>query len=233
MSKEKLYTKIIKNKKAETFIKELKDANLDFQMRKGSECYEIILDDTKYVFTSDDAFPQRKLYLFRSVKLSAEKWLKENKVKLPEERKQAHWNYDFDDSKVIAGTDLNHAYWRIAYLLGVISEKIYMAGLDEDCKQLRLATISILGRRKVFDIYEKGIKKDSIILQEENREMREIFTMIRRLCYSYMAELANNLDKDFLCWKTDCIYYVSTDKNIKFVQDYFTSKNLTYKQLAY
>jgi hypothetical protein len=40
------------------------------------------------------------------------------------------------------------------------------------------------------------------------------------------------LGKDFIAYKTDCIYYVDTEKNRNLVNDYFDKNDLTYKQLS-
>jgi hypothetical protein len=48
-----------------------------------------------------------------------------------------------------------------------------------------------------------------------------------------MYELSVLLGKDFFCWKTDCIYYRNTPKNIKTVQDYFDEREILWKQLYY
>jgi len=48
-----------------------------------------------------------------------------------------------------------------------------------------------------------------------------------------MKEASDLLGDDFFAWKTDCIYYRESLKNIKMVQEYFDQYNLTYKQLGY
>lgn len=227
------YRKILKNKKAHDFLAEIKDNKLDFSVREGSECYEIIIDDTLYIFASTESFPQNKLYLFRTVGLQAKKWLIKNTPIIPKENRQQHYNYDFNENLTLAGTDLNHAYWRIAYLKGIITEKTYISGLDDDCKQLRLASISVLGRHKIFDYYENGKKIRKEVLQNEIPELKNIFKMIRNTCWHYMSEVSELLGDDFFSWKTDCIYYANSPENIKKVQNYFDEKKLTYKQLAY
>ena len=48
-----------------------------------------------------------------------------------------------------------------------------------------------------------------------------------------MKEASELVGDDFYSWKTDCIYYRDNEKNVKKIQDYFDSKDLTYKQLGY
>lgn len=229
-----LKRKYVKSGSVDTYIKDLINSKLSFQVRRASECTEILMDDKHIVFASQSNFPKKKIYLFNNVKQQVTKWLKENVVFLPEEINSIKYNYDYDtDEGTMCGTDLNHAYWRIAYLYGMINEKTYIAGLDTDCKALRLATLSVLGREKKFDNYEKGEIKASYVYQKENVDLKNVFKFIRLTCFSFMKEASELVGDDFFAWKTDCIYYRENLKNIKMVQDYFDQYNLTYKQLGY
>lgn len=229
-----LTRKYVKSGSVDNYIKDLVSNKLSFSVRRASECTEILMDDKHIVFASQNIFPKKKIYLFNSVKQQTTKWLKNNSVFLPEELNSIKYNYDYDtDEGTMCGTDLNHAYWRIAYLYGMINEKTYIGGLDTDCKALRLATLSVLGREKKFDNYEKGEIKESYVYQKENVDLKNVFKFIRLTCFSFMKEASDLLGDDFFAWKTDCIYYRENLKNIKMVQDYFDQYNLTYKQLGY
>jgi hypothetical protein len=46
-----------------------------------------------------------------------------------------------------------------------------------------------------------------------------------------MNILAEMLADDFICYKTDCIYYKDTPKNRDLVQIYLDSVNMEWKQL--
>ena len=121
---ESLKRKYVKSVSADSYVKDLINNKLSFQVRRASECTEIILDDKHIVFASQSNFPKKKIYLFNSVKQQVSKWLKENVVFLPEDIHSIRYNYDYDtDEGTMCGTDLNHAYWRIAYLYGMINEK--------------------------------------------------------------------------------------------------------------
>ena len=229
-----LTRKYVKSGSVDNYIKDLVSNKLSFSVRRASECTEILMDDKHIVFASQSNFPKKKIYLFNSVKQQTTKWLKENVVFLPEELNSIKYNYDYNtDEGTMCGTDLNHAYWRIAYLYGMINEKTYIAGLDTDCKALRLATLSVLGREKKFDNYEKGEIKESYVYQKENVDLKNVFKFIRLTCFSFMKEASDLLGDDFFAWKTDCIYYRESLSNIKAVQEYFDQYNLTYKQLGY
>jgi len=229
-----LTRKYVKSGSVDNYIKDLVSNKLSFSVRRASECTEILMDDKHIVFASQSNFPKKKIYLFNNVKQQVSKWLKENVVFLPEELNSIKYNYDYDtDEGTMCGTDLNHAYWRIAYLYGMINEKTYIGGLDTDCKALRLATLSVLGREKKFDNYEKGEIKESYVYQKENVDLKNVFKFIRLTCFSFMKEASELLGDDFFAWKTDCIYYRESLTNIKKVEEYFNKYNLTYKQLGY
>ena len=229
-----LTRKYVKSGSVDNYIKDLVSNKLSFSVRRASECTEILMDDKHIVFASQSNFPKKKIYLFNNVKQQVSKWLKENVVFLPDEINSIKYNYDYDtDEGTMCGTDLNHAYWRIAYLYGMINEKTYISGLDTECKALRLATLSVLGREKKFDSYENGEIKQSYVYQKENVDLKNVFKFIRLTCFSFMKEASDLLGDDFFAWKTDCIYYRENLTNIKMVQDYFDQFNLTYKQLGY
>jgi len=229
-----LTRKYVKSGSVDNYIKDLVSNKLSFSVRRASECTEILMDDKHIVFASQSNFPKKKIYLFNNVKQQVSKWLKENVVFLPDEINSIKYNYDYDtDEGTMCGTDLNHAYWRIAYLYGMINEKTYIGGLDTDCKALRLATLSVLGREKKFDNYEKGEIKETYVYQKENVDLKNAFKFIRLTCWSIMKEVSELLGDDFYAWKTDCIYYRESLSNIKAVQDYFDKLDLTYKQLGY
>ena len=231
---EALTRKYVKSGSVDNYIKDLVSNKLSFSVRRASECTEILMDDKHIVFASQTIFPKKKIYLFNNVKQQVTKWLNSNVVYLPEELNSIRYNYDYDtDEGTMCGTDLNHAYWRIAYLYGMINEKTYISGLDTECKALRLATLSVLGREKKFDSYEKGEKKESYVYQQENVDLKNVFKFIRLTCFTFMKEASELVGDDFFAWKTDCIYYRENLKNIKLVQDYFDKYNLTYKQLGY
>lgn len=226
--------KYIKSTNADSYVKDLIDGQLTFAVRKASECTEILLDDKHIVFASQNNFPKKKIFLFNNVKQQVLKWLSKNQLIMPIENNSIRYNYNYDtDVGVMCGTDLNHAYWRIAYLYGMINEKTYNSGLDADCKALRLATLSVLGRAKSFDKYENGIKVTSYVVQKENMELKNVFKFIRLTCFNFMKEASDILGDDFFAWKTDCIYYRNSPENIKKITLYFDQYNLTYKQLGY
>lgn len=227
-------------------LERLKNRKIPHSVRLGSECTEVLVYDRLFTFTSTKNFPRAKLFLFNSVKRDVIKWLKNKQsLELPIEFPVTKFNPDYPYNDVPIGIDLNHAYWRIAYIKGIISEKTYNHGLHGDCKALRLSTLSVLGREKSFEVYGnvetivdgnpvseyKLIEKK--ITQKENLLQRAVFKYIRLVCYDMMHTVSMKLGPDFDCWKTDCIYFHDTKENRKIVTDYFNRKKMTYKFLDY
>jgi hypothetical protein len=208
----------------------------DFLIRRGSECNEIIFDGNHNIYATENKnFDPKKIFLFNLVALDVKKFLKTNPfIELPPKKDVAFYSYTYDlEDGTLTGTDLDHAYWRIAYAKGYISKKTYNYGLDETAKPLRLATLSVLGREKVFEVWEKGEYVESVIHKPKDEQLRMVYADIRYSCFYMMYELSKLLGKDFFCWKTDCIYYRNTPKNIKNVQRYFDDREMLYKQLVY
>lgn len=208
----------------------------DFLIRRGSECNELIFDGLHNVYATESKnFPSNKIFLFNLVTRDVKKFLKTNPfVELPPKKEVTHYSYTYDleDGK-LTGTDLNHAYWRIAYAKGYISKRTYTYGLDDTAKPLRLATLSVLGREKVFEKWEKGEYVEDVVKKPKDEKLRMVYADIRYSCFYMMFELSKILGKDFFCWKTDCIYYRDTEKNKAIVQGYFNEREMLWKQLVY
>jgi hypothetical protein len=67
-------------------------------------------------------------------------------------------NKSYNQKNKTIGVDLNHAYWRVAYLKNYITESTYNRGLESDkFKQIRLSALSSLGRSKTYDVYKNGV----------------------------------------------------------------------------
>lgn len=213
-------------------INRLDSKNFPYKLRLGSECTEILFYDTLFVFTSTKNFPRKKLFLFNLVKKDVQKFIKKyGNVELPVNYSSTYYNLNYEHERSI-GIDLNHAYWRIAYVKGLISQKTYDYGLHPECKALRLATLSVLGREKKF--VDKNVENPKeYIVQEFSKPLNDVFKYIRLVCFSMMNSLANKLGPDFDCWRTDCIYFHDTPINRKVVTDYFDKKNMPYKILDY
>jgi hypothetical protein len=153
-------------------------------------------------------------------------------VDLPKRYPVNEYNDNFDKFEYgMTGTDLNHAYWRIALNLGIITKNTYLRGLDDDFKVVRLSALSTLGKGKDYFVIKDGKITDEVVKIGYNDDMDNLYKAIRYSCFEYMQTIKNMLGKDFICYRTDCVYYVDTKENRKMVRDYFKKENMTYKQL--
>ena len=208
----------------------------NFLIRRGTECNELIFDGIHNIYqTQNKNFPSNKIFLFNLVTRDVKKYLKTNPfIELPPKKDVCSYRYYYDlENGITTGTDLNHAYWRIAFVKGYISKKTYEYGLDETAKPLRLATLSVLGREKSFEKWENGEYVESVVIKTKDEQLRMVYQDIRFSCFYMMYEISQILGKEFFCWKTDGIYYRDSPKNRKIVQDFFDSRKMLWKQLVY
>ncbi len=222
-----------------TLLTLIKDNKSSGYIKKGTFSNEIIWNKKSFMFPSGNAAQRARfksgLYLFGKVRKEAETFLRKNPhFRLPKQERSILYNNEnpVDAGRKVCATDLNHAYWRIALNLGVISEDTYRGALSKKFKSIRLASLSTLGAGKTYQVIQDGKITKSTIKIGEDTELRRVYTLIRYTCFKHMVKVARMLGDDFLAYKTDCIYYYDTPYNRKLVSDYFSKNGLTYKQLS-
>lgn len=203
----------------------------DFKLRKSPNYSEITMihSEQKLIFNENIEF-RKGLFLFGMVRKDVKNYLKENKEQIQLTNLPVnHTNANYDLNNETIGIDLNHAYWRIAFLKGYISQKTYEKGLKEDLpKCIKLATLSTLGRPKVYEVFIKG-KYDHTEVTKANNDLITVYNDIRQSTYQIMQEVADNLGNDFFCWRTDCIYFKNTDLNCEKVIEIVEEHNIGWK----
>jgi hypothetical protein len=227
------------NAKSEHFlIERMRYEKANGFIKKGVFSNEVVWGNYSYIFSKLDNKSQKNfrkgMFLFGMVRRDAKVFLnKSPKIKLPKKYGQIEYNGELDENILgkITGTDLNHAYWRIAYNLGIISEETYMKGIKDEFKSVRLASLSTLGKEKKYQKIKNGEIVDEFFSYGGEEKLKEVYILIRLTCYKYMSQVKKLLGKDFLCYKTDCIYYIDNQENRKKVKNFFTEKNLLMKQL--
>lgn len=220
--------------RVDRFYDKLVKGKGSFFIRMGSECNEVIFDNTHIVFaTESKSFPAKMIFLFRMVQVDVKKFLHLNPfIKLPPKVSTAEYNFNYEhDRGKLTGTDLDHAFWRIAYVKGYIRKETYEKGLNPLAKAVRLASLSVLGAERKFDQYVDGVKVNTIVRRKKDEQLQRVYVDIRYSCYYMMYELSKLLGDDFDSWKTDCIYYRDTPENRKLVHDFFNERGMLYKQL--
>jgi len=207
-------------------------------IKRGTFTDEIVWGSYSYIIPrmskKKQNYFKKGMFLFGMVRKDVKQYLQENTIRLPKRYGQMVWNEDLewdDDDNRITGTDLNHAYWRIALNLGIITERTYLKGLNDNFKEVRLAALSTLGSTKKYTKIIKGVITDDLLIIEGDEELRKVYTLIRYTCYRYMEQVKRLLGKDFICYKTDCIYYLDTETNRHKVSKFFEEKDLLMKQL--
>ena len=175
------------------------------------------------------------LFLFAMVRKDAKKFLESGvKFKIPKKNPSIYYNpihrngYEGE----VTATDLNHAYWRIAYNLGIITKNTYLKGLDIESKSTRLASLSTLGAPKTYYLIKEGEVTNELIAVGGDAAMAELYVLIRLTCFKMMMEVKQMLGNDFIAYKTDCVYYVKTKENVKIVRTYLKQNGLLMKQLV-
>ena len=236
---------IIKNKRVYSGISEkallgiIRDNQSSGYIRNGTFSSEIIWNKKSFIFLSGSKAKRGRtklgLYLFQKVRKEARLFLETYpSFKLPKQQRSIMYSNesDFNLNRSVCATDLNHAYWRIALNLKIISEKTYRDALPKKYKSIRLAALSTLGAGKAYHVIDAGKITAKSVRVGENAELKRVYTLIRYTCFKHMAKLSRMLGKDFLAYKTDCIYYYDTQANRKAVTNYFNKNNLTFKQLS-
>jgi hypothetical protein len=225
-----------KPKKKEKYILDLIKMNQsNAYVRTGNFSSEVIWDGKSYMFPAKGREKSYKkgLFLFGMVRKDAKDFIKSGKIiKMPKRNAVNEFNENFDKFDLkLTGTDLNHAYWRIAYNLGIIKKNTYLRGLDEEFKIVRLSALSTLGKGKDYFIIKDGKLTDEVVKIGYNEEMDNLYKAIRYTCFKYMQNVKKLLKDDFVCYRTDCIYYVDSAENRKIVRDYFNNEKMSFKQL--
>ena len=219
-----------------TVMRMISDYKENALLRIGNFTNEIIWDKMSFVYpkTMKGSEFRKGLFLFGMVRKDVKAYIrkKNGKIRLPKQYpvNVINYNYKYTDEG-IAGTDIDHAYWRIAYLSGIISENTYLAGLKKGLKQVSLAALSTLGRGKDYQVIKAGVLTDDVVKIGGDEAMQRVYKYIRYSCYKMMQECAVLLGRDFVAYRTDAIYYKNTEKNKKMITEYFSNKDFKFKQL--
>lgn len=228
------------SKNMEDFIlKRMSNEKADGYLKKGVFTNEIVWGNYSYIIPCMNKKKQNSfkkgMFLFGMVRKDAANYVKTNPIKLPKQYLQIEYNEKVTEDDIlggITGTDLNHAYWRIAYNIGIISEKTYIKGLNDDFKSVRLAALSTMGAEKKYRKIVNGEITNDFFSTKGDETLQMAYKLIRYNCYKYMSQVKRLLKKDFICYKTDAIYYVDTEQNRQLVKDFFEKKDLLMKQLV-
>lgn len=214
-------------------LRRLKKTRADAYYRRGSFSDEIIWEGRKFLFPSGKATAKTGMWVFRSVSRDVKAYAAGKRIKELQKLPVNMWNDKLRRFRGrITATDVDHAYWRIAYVEGVIKHKTYERGLEIKDKSLRLAALANLASSKEYQLIRGGEITEETVVLKYDPVLQRVYNNIRYICYGHMAEMAKLLGEDFICYKTDCIYYKDTPKNRETVQSYLDTVGLDWKQLV-
>jgi len=224
---------VLKNVQKKIILNKLKGKKGIAYYREGSFSDEIIWQDRKFLFPAKKKSVAQGMWVFRSVLTDVKNYTENRRIKAKDRLPVNRWNNNVKNYRgKITATDIDHAYWRIAYQFGVISKKTYEKGLLLKDKALRLAALANLASAKEYFIIKDGELTKSTVILKYDPILQKVYNNIRYTCYEHMTVLADLLGDDFICYKTDCIYYKDKENNRKLVQSYMDAADLLWKQLV-
>lgn len=231
MSLQEGYT-ILNPKTLKSLMARLQRTKMDAYVRQGSYSTDIIWQGRRFVFPNPKASVQNNMWIFKTVINDVKKHILDHKIR---EKKKLPVNYWNPKNKNFRGkltaTDLDHAYWRVAFLNEYISMQTYLKGLELKDKSLRLAALANLSSHKDYVLMKGGILTNEVVTMKYDPILHKIYNNIRFTCYEHMMNIADLLGDEFVCYKTDCIYYKDKPENRILVQDYLDSVAMEWKQL--
>jgi hypothetical protein len=218
---------------ADFYLQRMREAKANGFYRESMFGREIIKSGCKYSFASKKAKKDRRhVFIFAMVKKDAVNYLKQHRVKKFEKLPAIQYNRSVDIArKKLVGTDVDGAYWMIAFQMGVISQSTFAHGLRIKAKHLCLAALASLGADKTWLKIKNGEFTDEMVVIKGDDKLKNLYQSIRMTCFTYMQDLARLLGSDFVAYKTDCIYYVGKKENIQLVQHYFSEKKMDFKMV--
>ncbi len=165
-------------------------------------------------------------HLSRMVKRDINLWLKDNAVE-PNKMDYKEQLFCLDNIQRVIGKsvvliDINDCYWSTIKILGYITEKTYLSGLQKkEWKMGRNASIGSLAKKSQKTVYKNGTRGSGEII-ETLREYQYIRNNIISHIYKLFLELRNILGEDFFMFLTDCV--VTTVNKRKLVEDFLISR---------
>ena len=201
--------------------------------RKGSFSDELIWQNRKFLFPSPKKKVTSGVWIFRSVQNDVKDFIENKRIREKNKLPTNFWNTNSRKYRgKITATDVDHAYWRIAFLDGIIKPKTYQKGLLLKDKALRLASLANLASIKEYQIIRDGVLTEETIQLKYDPILHKVYDNIRYTCFEHMNIMAAMLGDDFICYKTDCIYYKDKPQNREMIQTYLDSVSLEWKQLV-
>lgn len=114
--------------------------------------------------------------------------------------------------------DINGAYWQTAHNLGIISDKLYLRGLDVG-KIVRLAALGSLAKKKDIWKFDGNDFKKMETIKNPNENLW--FAICKRVS-DVMGQVVNAIGDDFVFYWVDGIYVKNTAETLVKVHQTFS-----------
>lgn len=223
----------------------------NFTIERTNGQLKMVWDQEKgfgaYFRQKKDDFNQQLLWIYSIVKKSVNKYLEStgNKVdSLPYKYRGIYLNIpllkSMEPGTQFYSIDLSHAYLRVAYLQGYISEKTYdkiIATEQSDefinkkgvnmVKIHRNKALACLMSKKVIEHYVDGQYSHQEVIF--NPKHVEIYTDIRNRCYKIFNDINELYPEKVIAYKTDCIYFFP--EILDEIKSIFDEKQMLYSEL--
>ncbi len=134
----------------------------------------------------------------------------------------------FDVGQKFYYADINHAYFQVAYKMGMLPKKVYDKYKDNiEIKMYRNIALATVLAPKTIEYYNEGRYMTTIT--ECNEIYNKIYTKIRITTYNIIGELTNLLGNRWISYNVDGICF--TEDVLETVQAYFEKIDYSYKLL--
>lgn len=171
--------------------------------------------------------------LFSRVTKSVNKHIVENDFFI-EEIKQIHTSSKIDrikyaemkEGEIFFYVDVNHCFWRIAYLFGYLTPRLYNEVLQKDkFKTYRNMALACIVAPRSRDYYINGVK--IITITEDKTLHKRIYDNIRYASYNLMGDIFEYTKEYCIGYRTDGIM-IKTIEAVEAVKDILSENNLDF-----
>lgn len=234
--KDKQYT--IKNsylKKIKEITKVLSKQELSYTLKVGGSSYELDSKLFREKAYNSSSLSMKDLQFIRKVK----NYIKKEKIYLqfldqyfPSDISYMDVNPNLQGKKFSNAIefDVDEAYWKTAYLMGIINKDIYEEGKKGELgKYTRLVALGSLAKKQTHYIYEDGKFKEKRVVRSELTE--NVWYSICKRFADLMQGAKKILKDDYLFYWVDGIYFVDSPQNRKKITSYFLKHGYTVKEV--
>ena len=128
--------------------------------------------------------------------------------------------------------DIKHAYWIVAYNMGLISKKTYDLYADNpEYKLARNIALSTLTSKKEREYFVKGIHKYTIVC--DNGLQKLIYANIRQTTYNLIGDLSEMLGSACYGYRVDGLVALYDFEVVKESKEYFKKHNVKFEITRY